>query len=296
MRAHWTGKGYTVEEVSAEDPQAVLYALDTPSLFGDGRFVVVRGDAKRLEEVADRLADWAATPPPGIAAALVVGSAAKLRKALASSADILELEAPKPWAVSEWLQRFLKSRNRTMTKDAATALVEAVGTDLRELASAAEQLTLATTGTIGVDTVARLFRGVESQLYTFLDAVVKRDRPAALRHLGSILRAEHPLVVLSALAKQFRALAVAPEAGRTPPAALAKDLDVTVGYVNRAVKHFRNFTGAEVRRAFGLLAEADFALKGGERGEDLPGELVLETLVADICGASVAPVARHRAR
>ena len=294
MRAHWAAEGYSIEEISAEDPQAVLYAIDTPSLFGDGRFVVVRGDAKSLEGVAGHLADWAAAPPDGIAVALVVGGSAKLRKALGTSADVVEVEAPKPWGVADWVQRFLKNRHRTITKEAATALVEAIGTDLREVAMAADQLTLATTGTIGVDAVARLFRGVESQLFTFLEAVLKRDRPAALRHLGSIMREEHPLVVLSALAKQFRALTVAPEAGRAPAASLAKDLDVSVGYVNRAVKNARNFTAAEIRRAFRLLADADFALKGGERGEDLPGELVMETLVAEICGSSTAPVARRR--
>ena len=48
VRAHWEKKGYTIEEVGTEDVQGLLYALDTPALFGGGRFVVVRGAAADL--------------------------------------------------------------------------------------------------------------------------------------------------------------------------------------------------------------------------------------------------------
>src|SRR2546423_15656715 len=63
VRAHWEKKGYTIEEVGTEDVQALLYALDTPSLFGAGRFVVVRGSAADLEDSAERLAQWAGSRP-----------------------------------------------------------------------------------------------------------------------------------------------------------------------------------------------------------------------------------------
>jgi DNA polymerase-3 subunit delta len=230
LRAHWEKKGYTIEEVGTEDVQALLYALDTPSLFGGGRFVVVRGAAADLEDSADRLAAWAESPPEGIAAVLVVDRSAKLRKALGARADVIELDSPKPWETADWLVKFLKGRGRVIKKDAAEALIEAVGTELRDIAMAADQLTMATTGTIGVDTVTKLFRGLESALYTFLDVLLQRDRAAALRHLGALLRAgEHPLVVMQALGKQFRAIAAARDAGRTPAAVLAKELGVAPG-------------------------------------------------------------------
>lgn len=289
-------KGYAVEEISTQDMHAVFYALDTQSLFGDGRFVIARGSASDVDGEAERLAAWAESPPPGVAAALVLGKAAKLKKALGARADVIEVEAPKPWETADWLVRHLKGHGRAMSRDAANALIEAVGTDLREVAGAAEQLTMATSGSIGVDTVTRMFRGFESQLFTFLDAVLQRDRSSALKHLGALMKSgDHPLVIMQGLSKQFRAVAAAREAGRTPAAALAKELSVSVGYVNRAVKHGRNFDAAEIRRVFRLLADADLALKGGERGEDQPGELVMELLVGDICGEarSMAPARRR---
>lgn len=285
MRAHWVRKGYGVEELPSDDVQAILYALDTPSLFGEGRFVVVRGSAGPLEAESARLAAWAETPPPTIAAALIVGRAARLRKALGARADVVEVEPPKPWEVPDWVVRHTKGRGRAMAREAAEALVEALGTDLRDLATAVEQLATATTGPIGIDTVARFFRGLETQLYTFLDAVLQRDRSGALRHLHALLRSgEHPLVLMAALAKQFRALALARDAGRANAQALAKELGVSVGYVNRAQRHGRNFDAGEIRSGFRLLADADLALKGGERGDEQPDALVMELLVADLTG------------
>jgi len=213
----------------------------------------------------------------------------------ATSIDVIELDAPKPWETADWLVKFLKGRGRVIKKDAAEALIEAVGTDLRDIATSAEQLTMATTGTIGVDTVNKLFRGMESALYTFLDVLLQRDRAAALRHLGALMRAgEHPLVIMQALSKQFRAIAAARDAGRTPAAALAKELGVATGYVNRSYRHGRNFDAGEIRRAFRLLADADLALKGGLLGEDNPPELVMELLVSEIAGEGRMAAARRR--
>jgi DNA polymerase-3 subunit delta len=295
VRAHWEKKGFAVEEMTTEDLQVLFYALDTPSLFGEGRFVIVRGSGASLEGAIDRLKAWAASPPDGIAAALVLERAPKLRTAFGAKADVIEPSSPKPWEVPEWVVKLVKSRGRVMRKDAAEALVDAVGSDLRELATAAEQLMMATPGAIGVEVVGKLFRGLESQVYTFLDALLQRDRSAALRHLGALMRSgQHPLQILAALANQFRALAAAKDGGRMPAGALAKELGLTEGQVKRAYKHGRNFDAQEIRRAFRLLADADLALKGGLLGEDNPPELVMELVVSEVAGEQPAAAAHRR--
>lgn len=282
-RVAWVKRGYAVEEISADDPDALLRALDTPALFGDGRLVVVHGAATALDPHAEHLKAWAKDPPDGIALILALSRAAKLVKALGSAAEVISPAAPKPWETAAWLVKHAKGRGRIVKPDAAEAFVEILGTDLRDLAGALEQAETSTSGPIDVAVVRRLFRGRESALYTFLDAVLARDRAGALAHMHALLRAgEHPLVIQAALAKQVRALAASRDGVRAQPAALAKELDVAVGYVNRAQKHGRNFDAGEIRRAFRILADADLQLKGG--GEDLPGELVLELAIAEICG------------
>lgn len=294
LRAGWEKKGYATEEISADEAEAVLGALDTPALFGDGRLVLARGAATALEPHAERLKAWAANPPEKIIAILVLTKTAKIMKALGNAAEVIAPSSPKPWETADWLVRFAKGRGRIMKKDAADALVEILGGDLRELAVALEQVETASSATIDVATVRRLFRGRESALYTFLDAVLARDLAGTLAHLHALIRSgEHPLVLHAALAKQVRALAAARDAQGEPPAALARSLDLSVGYANRAQKHGRNFDAGEIRRAFRLLADADLALKGG--GEDQPGDLVLELALTEICGdARRAAAARRR--
>lgn len=293
VRAHWTKKGYAAEELGTEDLQALFYALDTPSLLGDGRFIVVRGSARDLDAAADRLASWAADPPPGIAVAIVLSSATKLKKALGARAEVLEPASPKPWETADWVVRHTKGVGRVISKEAAAALVEAVGTDLRDLATAVEQLTTATKGSIGPDEVQRLFRGMETALYTFLDAILQRDVAASFRHLGALIRTgTHPLQIVNALGHQLRALALARDPARAPAAQIARELGVAVGYANRAQRAARNFDASEVRRAFRALAEADLALKGGMDGDDTPPELVMERLVAELCGERRAAARR----
>lgn len=297
VRAHWESKGYSTEEATTDDVVAVFNALDTPAMFGDGRFVIVRGQAGPLDAEVERLTAWAESPPPGLACALVVGRATKLRKALGRGAEVIEASAPKPWETGAWVVTHMKGRGRQMTPEAAEALVEALGTDLRELATACEQLTLATSTRIGVDVVQRMFRGLDSQLYTFLDALLQRDRSAALKHLHSLLGVGeyHPLVLTATLAKQYRALAAGKGTERVAAATLAKELDITVGYVNRAFKHGRNFTPEDVRTGFRLIADADDTLKGGERGNELPEHVVMELLVSQLAGDRPAPRPRARA-
>jgi DNA polymerase III subunit delta len=296
LRAPLEQRGFSIEELTTDDTSAIFNALDTQSLFGGGRCVIVRGAAAPLDVDADRLASWAESPPPEVTCIVAVGSAAKLRKALGARAEVIDVAAPKPWETADWLVRFLKGRGRVMARDAAGQLVEAIGSDLRELATAAEQLALSTKGSITVEVVSRMFRGLESQLYTFLEALLQRDRDAALRHLGALMRSgEHPLVMMNALAKQFRAVAAVRDAGRPNAAAVAKELDLTIGYVNRAIKHARNFDAGDVRRAFRVLADADFALKGGERGEEASDTLLMEMLVAELAG-SRGPTAVVRQR
>ncbi|HEX9774666.1 MAG TPA: DNA polymerase III subunit delta [Actinomycetota bacterium] len=295
VRAAWEKKGFGVEEADPEDAQAVFYALDTPAMFGDGRLVIVRGKAAALEREADRLVAWAERPPEGIAAVLVCGASAKLKKALGRLADVVEVAAPKPWETPEWVVRYLKAGGRVIKRDAAAALVEAVGTDLRDLAGRAEQLATSTNGAIGVADVTRLFRGHDTQLYSFLESVLARDTGPALRRLNALLAsgATHPLVLTTTLANQFRALAAVRETPGAPPAALAKELGLSVGYLNRARKHARAFDAEDVRRGFELLARADDTLKGGARGNELPDRLVVELLVLELGGGREASATRR---
>jgi DNA polymerase-3 subunit delta len=166
--------------------------------------------------------------------------------------------------------------------------VEAVGADLRELASAADVLCSATEGTIDAATVRRMFAGLESQVWTFVDSVMARDRVAALRHLHALLgHGENPIGLLAAVARQLRTVALV-KGDRRPSAQLAKEIGVKEGAIKRALRQARGLDDGALRRAFRALADADLDLKGGDEGTAGPPELVLELVIAKICGIEPA--------
>lgn len=299
VRDHLLASGHTLEEVDADDEQGVAYALDTPSLFGGGRLIVLRGSASSLDAHKERLVRFAEDPVPETAVLVVTGGAQRLKKALGQRADLIEVQAPKPWETAAWLVKHSKGKGRPITKEAAELLVELLGSDLRELASAHDQLSLGAKGAIDATAVATSFRGGQgSALYTFLDAILGRDRAGALQHLQALMASgDHPLVVHAALVKQFRALAAIYEVARNQRPS-AKDLDLAQGYLNRAGKHERRWDPDSIRRSVVALTEADLALKGGFDGEDAPPELIIELLVIELTAtreerASLRPSARR---
>jgi DNA polymerase-3 subunit delta len=172
-----------------------------------------------------------------------------------------------------------------MPKDAASALVDAVGTDLRELAGALDQLITAGGDPIGVDAVNEQFRGLEPEVWSFVDAVLDGDRVKAHTKLRALLdRGENPIGIVSTIGNQLTLVAQVRGAARKPAQALAKELGVKEGKLRRAMRQARAFDDERLRRGFRLLADADLALKGGEWGDDAPNEVVLELLVADLVG------------
>src|SRR5207244_960261 len=104
--------------------------------------------------------------------------------------------------------------------DAARALVDALGTDLRELATALDQIIASLPADAPVDVVAvtSQFRGIESRIHEFVDALLDRDRAHALRRLRALLsHGERPLV-LELLVDEIAGPTRAATPGRRPRA------------------------------------------------------------------------------
>jgi DNA polymerase III subunit delta len=282
LRAEAAEAGYAPEEIEPGDAQALLYAIDTPSLFGSGRFVVVRDAQDLPAEAQASLASWLKDPSPGIVLALVASGAGatKLTKLFAADA-IVKADAVLPWKAAEWVVGRAKSRRRKITGEAAAALVEAVGSEPRDLAPAIERLLETTTGAIEASDVHEQFQGVESRIYQFVDAVFDRDLPGAMKRLRGLVSAgENAIGMVAALARQLRTIATVSGGDRRPAGVIAKELGLrSEGAVRRAQRQARNFSPAELRLAYRSLADADVALKSEE--ED---PLVLELAVGAIAG------------
>jgi DNA polymerase-3 subunit delta len=281
IRQEATAAGYAREELSGDDPTALMYALGTPSLFDAGRLIVVRDADDLGADAAMVVARFASDPQPGVALALVADAGAKadkLAKMLGKAVEVTKTLAPPPWETTKWLAQRIRERGRKISPEAAQVIVDALGTDLRELAAATGQLLDEFDGPIDVASVKERFHGLESKVYEFVDAVLDRDGPQALKRLRSLVEhGEHPLVITAALWRQMRIVAAVKDGPRLPAEQVARQLGVRPGQVKRAFRHARFFDADQLRRAFERLAEADVALKS--EGQD---DLVLDLLVEEI--------------
>lgn len=289
LRAKARERGFAEEVIPAADAGAIANALETRSLFDAGKLVIVPDADEAKEPALTVMARWAADPQPDVRLVLMSSTPAgakRLAKAFGETAEVRSPDGVPPWETPGWVVKRAKAIGRRMTPDAGKALVEAVGTDLRELASAVDQLATAVPdgGTIDAAAVAVQFRGIESKLHEFVDALFDRDRAQALRRLRALIaHGEHPLAILTTVANQLRILAVLSGEERRSAAAVAKELGIKEGRVKRAMRRARNFTPDDIRRAYRLAADADLALKS-----EADDPLVLELLVDEIAGPARA--------
>jgi DNA polymerase-3 subunit delta len=282
-------RGFAEEDVPAADAQAIANALGTGSLFDAGRLVLIRDADDAKEPSLSAIARWAEDPTPDTRLVLLVSTPQGAKRVAKALGDVAEIRAPDdvpPWEAPGWVAKRARALGRKMTGDAAKALVEALGTDLRELATALDQLIASTPDDAPID-VARVtaqFRGIESRIHEFVDALFDRDRGQAMRRLRALLaNDEPPILIVASIASQLRILAMLSTSERRQAAAVAKELGMREGQVKRAMRRSRNFSPDEIRRAYRLVADADLAFKSED---DDP--LVLELLVDEIAGPARA--------
>ena len=212
--------------------QGELAALTSPSLFGGGAVVVVRNAQNASKEVAAELAKYAKSPAPDAAVVLTHAGGAK-GKALVTDlgkAGAKTVDCPKLTRASErtdFVRNEFRRVGRQADAEAVRALLDAIGGDLRELASAVDQLASDTEGRIGAATVARYYRGrAEATGFSVADHAVEGRLNEALEQLRwALATGTSPVLITSALATGVRLLGRVGAASRNAnPNALAAEV------------------------------------------------------------------------
>src|SRR5690606_31391203 len=141
-----------------------------------------------------------------------------------------------------------------------------LGTDLRELAAACQQLASDTTGTISVDVVARYYGGrVEATGFRVADAAAvgkAGEAVALLRH--ALATGSDPVPLLAALAAKLRTL-VKVGAARGQGLDPVRDLGLASWQVDRARRELAGWTPESLAAAIAAVAQADAEVKGAGR-------------------------------
>jgi DNA polymerase-3 subunit delta len=247
-----------------------LAELTSPSLFGGVRVVVLRSAQDLGKDLVAEITRYAADPADDIDLVLVHAGGAKgkaLVEALtkAGARKITCQKITRPGDRIAFVRAEVRRAGGTISENAARGLLDAVGTDLRELASACDQLVADTGGRIGEDTVARYHRGrAEVSGFMVADRAVEGRLADALEQLRwALATGVAPVLITSALAQGVRALAKVGSAPRgLRGAGLAKELGMPPWKVDRVRQQLRGWTADGVAQALQVVAETDAQVKG----------------------------------
>ena len=241
----------------------------SPSLFGDERVVIVRSAQDLPKDVAAEVLAYAADPVPEICLVAVHAGGAKGKALVASlvGAGARRVECAKITKASErrdLVRMELRGDGRQVSEDAVTTLLDAVGTDLRELCAAASQLLSDTEGPITAEVVGRYHRGrAESSGFAIADKAVDGDLAGALELVRwGQSTGLAPVLVTSALASTLRSVARVASAGRQPVNALASQLGMPPWKVEKTQRQARGWRPEGLSAALQAVATADGDVKG----------------------------------
>ncbi len=258
-----------------------LAELLSPSLFADERVVVLESAAEAGKD-AVALIEGAAGDLPDGTVLVVVHSGSGRAKSLvdrlrAAGAQVhLCAKLTKPGERAGFVRAEFRAHKVKVDDDTVAALLDAVGSDLRELASACSQLVADTDGHVDLPAVRRYHSGkAEVKGFDIADKAVSGDVEGAAESLRWAMLGGEPRVVLAdALAEAVHTIArVGPLSG--DPYRLAAELKMPPWRVRKAQKHSRRWSRDSVAAAIRLVA----ALNADVKGAAADADYALETAV-----------------
>ena len=289
LLAQAKAKDPTTEVTRLEAATYEPHQLDTlvsPSLFGEPRLVYVPALEQMTDALLADLIAYVGAADPEVSVILRHNGGQRGKRLLdaikASPYPTVQCDAIKSAKdKSSLVVADVRRAGRSIDPEAVGALVDALGSDLRELCSAVDQLLADTQGTISVDHVRTYYAGrIEATGFTVADAAAAGNTPAAitaLRH--AVATGTDPVAIVAALAMKVRQLARVAAAGgrRMSPA----ELGMAPWQVDRARRELQGWSDDALAASILAVARADAEAKGASRDP----VYAVERAVLTICDA-----------
>ncbi|MEY3384814.1 MAG: polymerase subunit delta [Actinomycetota bacterium] len=243
-----------------------------PSLFGDQRVVVIREIQDLAAECTEEIASYLENQDENLVLVLwhkggvkgkgLVDKVKKLNPQLLS-AEAIKKDSEK----SDFIRNEFKNLNRKISTEAVQALIDSLGSDLRELGAACSQLAsdVELQKIIDAEDVAKYQQGrVESTGFDVADAAVEGKTAEALIALRNALATgTDPVLIVSALASSFRTLAkVSGSSKGSNPYELASSLALAPWQIDKARKQLNGWSENGLVKAVIAIAAVDADIKG----------------------------------
>ncbi len=262
----------TVSVVEAADLNAgQLMEMTGSALFSAEAVAIVTGLESLPATVSDAVVALARDVPGEVAFVCTHEGGAKgkplLDKLRPLASTVVECKPIKAWELVRFVQSEARRCRAQIEADAAQLIVDSVGTDIRSLAAAVDQLAAdADGGTVSVASVKRLLAGrADVSSFAVADDVLNGDYEKALEKLRwALSTGVSPVLVTGTLASSLRQLGRYLDArgDRRPEATLAKEIGVPPWKLKDLARQSRVWTEAGVARSVTAVAKADADVKG----------------------------------
>lgn len=257
-----------VSELTAPE----LAELVSPSLFSEGRVIVLESAQDISQELADAVASYLKDPADGVVLVVVHtgGGRSKAGKSLPAAlkkagAEVTECpKLTKPAEREQFVRHEVRRAGGKIDPAGVAALIDAVGSDLRELSSAATQLVADAGGVVDAEAVRRYHRGrADVTGFAVAEKAVSGDRAAALESLRWAMQLGVPhVLVADALADAVRTIARVSGAGRGNPNQMAGELGMPPWKIRKAQGQSRGWNQDGLATAMRVVARLNAEVKG----------------------------------
>lgn len=277
------GEGVEVTTLRAGDVSEGEIAMATsPSLFAEDRVVVVKHAELAGKEPTEILLQACVNPAPGITLIVEHTGGGRQKAMVKKFAKVAEVHKADPLKDNErrsWLMEEFRSHGVRPTPDVAAAVLESVGSDLRELASAVSQLVSDTEGELAVEAVRAYYVGVaEVAGFDIADQAVAGRADRALASTRRALQlGTSPVSIAAALARKVGDIAKL-HGVRGNPDQLARTVGMHPYVAKKTMQVARQWSGDAVSHAVIIVSDLDAEVKG--QGGD--PEFALENAVRRI--------------
>ena len=266
-------KGATVTILDSSELElgGITDAL-APSLFGDSRVIVIKEIQDLPAELGEEITTYLEAQDESVELVLwhkggVKGKALlekiKKLKPTVIACDVIKKDGEK----SDFIRSEFKRLGRTISTEAVQALIDALGSDIRELGGACSQLASdVMAGKMIDETDVQKFQNgrIETTGFDVADAALDGRRDVALIALRNALATgTDPVLITSAHAGSLRTLAKVSGASRGVKSFdLAGPLGLAPWQIDKARRQLSKWTPSTLAGAVVAVAQADADIKG----------------------------------
>jgi DNA polymerase-3 subunit delta len=274
-----------ISQIISASPQATVTTLAAdevelgtitdslaPSLFGDVRIVVIKEIQDLTAECTEEVIEYLTNPDESLNLVLWhkggVKGKALVDKVKKAGAQLIAVEAIKKDSdKAEFVRSEFKRLGRKISTEAVQALIDSLGSDLRELGGACSQLAsdVAADKVIDESDVADYQQGrIETTGYDVADAVLDGKTALALISLrNAINTGTDPVLIVSAIAASIRTMAKVSGTSRGLKSFdLASQLGLPPWQIDKARRQLSGWSENALARSVIVLAQADADIKG----------------------------------